>query len=559
MLRLIIKYASLFTLKVRISVILIVIFLMVLFLSTEQDQFSKSILQSKDEGFNRDGFVKEDKSIILSIENESTKIESSQPLDIADFLSSKKFHDFSLRFSSPRKMSDFLENIDNKGLRLLASLPQISTTRLRVIDPALASRFLQEEDSISRLEINQPIYQPREPRLSEKINSSKLVRTVGESLGLDEERLDWGRGVTLAVLDSGVDFSHPSLSHVDHEQISLIQSSESVGRANGHGTAISSIIAGITEDFQGVAPSAKILSIQVLDEQGVGDVFTLAEAIVTAVDKGSEVINLSLGGDTPSSVLHSAIKYASSKDVLMVAASGNDGFRGVSYPARYDEVIGVGALDSDERVANFSNYGEGIDIVAPGVGILSAWAEDEYTLFDGTSSAAAVVTGALVSEISRSQGVSSSQIKDLILKLTNEIDKPGFDESSGNGALNLNRVIHRNTVDYNDGAVVGYYFPPENLKNLGSSGTVPFTVTVQNQGTSWINSMNLNVEYRGLSKNYFFSNLSPGQTRSEQLFIEVGKGKEGFEIRSSLELNDQVDKNPRNNLRSSMLKLPTRE
>ncbi len=559
MLRLNIKYASLYTLKVRISFILIVIFLVVLFLCTEQVQFSKSILNSKDEGFGRDGFVKEDKSIILSMDNESKKLESSQPLDIANFLSSKKFHDFSLRFSSPRKMSDFLENIDNKGLGLLASLPQISTARLRVIDPALASRFLQEEDSISRLEINQPIYQPREPRLSEKINSSKLVRTVGESLGLDQERLEWGRGVTLAVLDSGVDFSHPSLSHVDHEQISLIPISESGGRANSHGTAISSIIAGITEDFQGVAPRANILSIQVLDERGVGDVFTLAEAIVTAVDKGSEVINLSLGGDTPSSVLHNAIKYASSKGVLMVAASGNDGFRGVSYPARYDEVIGVGALDIDEQVANFSNYGEGIDIVAPGVGILSAWAEDEYTLFDGTSSAAALVTGALVSEISRSPEVSASQIKDLILKLTNEIDKPGFDESSGNGALNLNRVIHRNTQDYNDGAVVGYYFPPENLQNLGSSGTVPFTVTVQNQGNSWINSMNLNVEYRGLSKNYFFSNLSPGQTRSEQLFIEVGKGREGFEIRSSLELNDQVDKNPRNNLRNSVLKLPTRE
>ena len=523
---------------------------------TKQSQFSKSILQSQDEIFDQNNLVKEDKPIRLSMENEKGNIESTLQFDIANFLSSKKFHDFSLGFSSPHKMSEFLENIDNTGLRLLSSLPQISTARLRVIDPVLASQILQEEDSISRLEINQPIYQPREPRLSEKMNSSKTVRTVGESLGLDHERLDWGKGVTLAVLDSGVDFSHPSLSHVDHEQISLIRNSESVGKANGHGTAISSIIAGITEDFLGVAPSAKILSIQVLDERGVGDVFTLAEAILTAVDKGSEVINLSLGGDTPSSVLQSAIKYASSKDVLMVAASGNDGFRGVAYPARYDEVIGVGALDSDDRVANFSNYGEGIDIVAPGVGILSAWSEDEYTLFDGTSSAAAVVTGALVSEISRSPGVSSTQIKDLILKLTNEIDKPGFDESSGNGALNLNRVIHRDTLDYNDGAVVGYYFPPENLQNLGSSGTIPFVVTVQNQGTSWINSMNLNVKYRGLSKNYFISNLSPGQTRSEQLFIEVGKGKEGFQIRSSLELNDQIDKNPMNNLRSSMLKLP---
>ena len=93
MLRLNIKYASLYTLKVRISFILIVIFLVVLFLCTEQVQFSKSILNSKDEGFGRDGFVKEDKSIILSMDNESKKLESSQPLDIANFLSSKKFHD----------------------------------------------------------------------------------------------------------------------------------------------------------------------------------------------------------------------------------------------------------------------------------------------------------------------------------------------------------------------------------------------------------------------------------------------------------------------------------
>ena len=101
---------------------------MVLFLSIEQGHFSKSILQSKDENFDRDGYLQEDKSIMLSMGNESTNIESSQPLDIANFLSSKKFHDFSLRFSSSRKMSEFLENIDNKGLRLLSSLAQVLAT-----------------------------------------------------------------------------------------------------------------------------------------------------------------------------------------------------------------------------------------------------------------------------------------------------------------------------------------------------------------------------------------------------------------------------------------------
>ena len=113
----------------------------------------------------------------------------------------------------------------------------------------------------------------------------------------------------------------------------------------------------------------------------------MAEGIVLAVDKGCSVINLSLGGQESSEILKAAVDYAESKGVILVAAAGNDGFSEVSFPARYDSVIGVTALSPDGRVADFSNFGDGVDLAAPGVGIVSAWNDNGYAIFDGTSSA----------------------------------------------------------------------------------------------------------------------------------------------------------------------------
>ena len=87
-----------------------------------------------------------------------------------------------------------------------------------------------------------------------------------------------------------------------------------------------------------------------------GDAFSVAEAILTAVDKGSAIINLSLGGYAESQILRNAVEYARDNGVVVVAASGNDGVRGVSYPARFDSVIGVGALTAEDTVASFSNF-----------------------------------------------------------------------------------------------------------------------------------------------------------------------------------------------------------
>lgn len=480
------------------------------------------------------------------------------PLDkvLVELLNKKTFSDFALSFDSAAKMDTFLNKRDFAGLKLLSSIPQILTARFRVLNATKAAEALSSSDAFNSVDFNVPVYRPKPLRINEEEISSGSPRTVGEALSLDVDRTDWGRGTKVAILDSEIDFSHPSLIHLKHEKISMIDSNRQESENYGHGTAIASIISGALEGYEGLAPSAEILSIEVLDSAGVGDAFSVAEAIVIATDRGSDVINLSLGGEMNNEVLQNAVNYAASKDVLVVAAVGNDGSYGISFPARYKDVIGVAALNSQENIANFSNSGPGVDISAPGENLLSVWADGDVSVMNGTSSAAAVMSGALAAEISRNPLMSRTEVKDLLYAYSNEVAKPGFDEMSGHGALNLQRVINRNVADYNDAAIVGYYFDPENLKNLGSVGTIPFTVTIQNQGSTWLNEMDLEIQYRGLGKKFHYNNLSPGQTRSEVLYIESSDARNGIEITSRLKLVGKLDANPQNNQRNSRLILP---
>ena len=153
-----------------------------------------------------------------------------------------------------------------------------------------------------------------------------------------------------------------------------------------------------------------------------------------------------------------------------MAAVGNEGVSGVSYPAKFDNVIGVTSVDANGRQSSFANYGEGVDIAAPGVGVFTAWEDEALVAFSGTSSATAFVSGALASEISRNPNLSNDQVVELLYKYSNESEKPGFDEFTGNGILNVGRIENRNVPNLHDGAIVGYYFDPEEMKG----GTTPF-------------------------------------------------------------------------------------
>jgi type VII secretion-associated serine protease mycosin len=267
--------------------------------------------------------------------------------------------------------------------------------------------------------------------------------------------LTQGEGVTVAVVDSGVDGSHPDLTgHV-------LQGKDFTGGGNaqedvaGHGTGMASLIAGHghgagnNAGMVGLAPKAKILPLRVL--QNKDDDFeddTWAEAVRYAVDNGAKVINLSLGGrggrTLPSG--REAIAYAQAHDVVVVAAAGNDGGLTVNEPAALPGVVSVGAVDNEGNLWDKSNIGEGLTLVAPGVEIVSANTNrsDGYSLDSGTSDATAYVSATAALVRAKYPDLTAGQVINRLIKSASFLHHKGLkapDREYGYGILRPNKAL----------------------------------------------------------------------------------------------------------------------
>lgn len=205
---------------------------------------------------------------------------------------------------------------------------------------------------------------------------------------------DSAEKVTVAVIDSGVCLNHPDLQGRILAGYDFVENDSSPQDDFGHGCGVAGIIAANIDNgigIAGVAPNAMIMPLRVLDRNGIGTYSQVAEAIVYSVDNGAKIINLSLGGSQASTVLEDAVNYAVSHDVTIVAAAGNSGADLPLYPARYEPVISVGALDANNQVAGFSN--RGADLYAPGVNVITLSNDGGYAYVSGTSFADSVITG----------------------------------------------------------------------------------------------------------------------------------------------------------------------
>ena len=175
------------------------------------------------------------------------------------------------------------------------------------------------------------------------------------------------------------------------------------GSSVSHGTSVAGLVGATGNNSLGVASinwRTKILPLQALSDQGVGYTLTVAQAMHYAVDRGADVISLSLGADTPDDLILDEINYAIAHNVLVVAAAGNGGCDCLLYPANYSGVLSVGATDQNDAVASFSSYGRDLDIVAPGSGSIvspiysAANAQNAYSAsLYGTSFAAPIASG----------------------------------------------------------------------------------------------------------------------------------------------------------------------
>jgi subtilisin family serine protease len=281
-----------------------------------------------------------------------------------------------------------------------------------------------------------------------------------------------------------------------------------------HGTAVASIISG----SEGVAPNADLLIVRVLNADGTGNSFDVAQGIVRAVNLGVEVLNMSLGVYEDSYVLREAVHYAKSHGVLMVAAAGNDGYTRMPYPAAYPQVLSVTAVDSLGRQAIFPNQSDQIDFSAPGVGVLTASAEQGTMLFSGTSAAAPFVTGTLASMLSVQPTRNQQEIIDLMKRHLDDAGAMGTDAVYGDGLINWDRLRERDEASIVDAALADIYLQPDALPGT----TMPIEVMVQNRGTAWLTASMLTVQVGDSEPVHFtVGTLGPGQTMTRKVYSTV--------------------------------------
>ncbi|GAA2482527.1 S8 family peptidase [Winogradskya humida] len=258
-----------------------------------------------------------------------------------------------------------------------------------------------------------------------------------------------GSGVIVAVIDTGVDATHPDLAGHILPGIDYVAGTTGTSTdPNGHGTHVAGTIAAITGNDVGisaVAPDARIMPIRALGADGSGNMADVAKGIVYAADHGADIINMSLGADEEITAMTTAITYARGKGVTVVAAAGNDGENGspVNYPGADPGVIAVAATDSSDQVASFSNRGSYVDIAAPGVQILSTYPTGSgYATDSGTSMATPHVAAVAALIKAYRPAATPDQIEQTLEDTAVDLGVAGKDTSYGWGRVDAAAALN---------------------------------------------------------------------------------------------------------------------
>jgi len=250
--------------------------------------------------------------------------------------------------------------------------------------------------------------------------------------------------INIAILDTGVDLDHPDLVSKIINSVDF-SNSGTVDDVYGHGTHVAGIAAAMTNNgigVTGLSYRCAIMNVKVLDNNGMGAYSWIISGIIWAADNGARIINLSLGAAYASSGLEDAVSYAWSKGAVIVAAAGNNGDTTPMYPAYYTNCIAVAATDANDATASWSNYGDWVDVAAPGVSIYSTLKDNSYGYLSGTSMASPHVAGlaALLFTMvgdSNGDGFLNDEVRARVETTCDDIGVSGI----GSGRINAYRAV----------------------------------------------------------------------------------------------------------------------
>jgi thermitase len=366
-------------------------------------------------------------------------------------------------------------------------------TRALVVELPLSSvvSFVSDLKTVSWTSYVEPVmkdqalFVPNDPLWSSQWGPQKVGADYAWNITVGSN------SVLVAVIDTGIDYTHPDIAP-NYAPLGYDWANNDPDPKDdfGHGTHCAGIIAAVLNNSVGIAGLAqvRIMSEKVLDNEGSGWSDWLANGIAHAVDQGANVLSISLGGYGDSEIVHDAIKYAYSKGALVVAAAGNSNSDVKPYPAGYDEVVAVAATDQNDNKAYFSNFGDWIELAAPGVNILSTMPtyhvtmNDEgysmnYAYMSGTSMACPCVSGVAALVWSQYANRTRDWLRTWLRYTADDLGDPGFDEYYGYGRVDARKAVEEAAASH-DLAVLGLETPPY----VEPGTTAALNVTVLNFG-----------------------------------------------------------------------------